>query len=172
MNQAAKRLFTALLICAVSVWGCTADKPRSENSAPDFTVKSLDGKTISSEDLKGKVVFLHFWTTWCRYCVKEIPVMNELYEKYEKQGVTFLAVSLDEDGAKAVNGLKSKLNIDIKYPVALSDSSIVEKFGTFRGLPSSFFIDRNWEVFRHVKGYVPKYVLEQHIKDTLNKKDS
>ena len=135
--------------------------------APEFSLPGLEGGRLDSADLKGQVLFLHFWATWCKYCVHEIPELNELYAEYGKRGVRFLAVSLDEEGAAAVKALQQEVAID--YPVALGNMRIVEDFGNFRGLPSTFIITPDWKIYRHIRGYVPRSALEQALDAALQK---
>ncbi len=157
------------LLMVGSRLGCSQeDKGSSSTSAPAFSIKSLDGEKVSSEDFKGKVLFLHFWATWCKYCVHEIPELNELYAEYGKQGVEFLAVSMDQGGPMAVRALQQK--VQMNYPIAMGDAKILSDFGDFRGLPSTFIITPDGHVYSHIKGYVPRKVLEQNLDAALKGK--
>jgi len=168
MRRWPKRFFVLTLFISLLAFGCSREEEKgSLTSAPEFSLTGLDGENISSRDFKGKVVFLHFWATWCRYCVNEIPDLNQLYSEYEKQGVAFLAVSLDQDGPAAVRALNNKIKMD--YPIAMGNARIAADFGNIRGLPSTFIITPQWRIYRHIRGYVPKSVLEQTLQAVLKK---
>ncbi len=175
-----------MLICLAPMgywWGCiregeTSEPPQvashlqegqllAQNYAPDFTIMDLDGKEVTSDSLKGKVVLLHFWATWCHYCRKEIPHLNDIYKKYGKQKFAILAISLDRNGPPAVRTLMKKIKID--YPVAMGNRRIRADFGNIRGLPTTFVINPQWQIFRVHRGYVPKAVLEKSIQELLKK---
>ena len=135
--------------------------------APDFTLLDLEGRQVSSKSLRGKVVLLHFWATWCHYCRREIPHLNEIYAEYAGRGVAILAVSLDRGGAAAVRAFKKRVRID--YPVAMGNRNVQANFGNIRGLPTTFVISPEWQITHVHQGYVPKLVLENSIKELLKK---
>ena len=188
MKRKPKLLFILILFVSFIFfgywWGCNREEKApgppqmvdsvlegrifAQNTAPDFTVKDLEGKEITSDSLKGKVVLLHFWATWCHYCRKEIPHLNDIYKRYGKQGVAILAVSLDWNGASAVLKLQKKIKMD--YPVAIGDRKMQADFGNIRGLPTTFIITPQWQIHRVHNGYVPKVVLENSIQQLLKKK--
>lgn len=159
-------LSLGILLITLNYSGCTS---KDKNGAPEFTVYDLSGKQLSSSNLKGKVVFVHFWATWCRYCLKEIPTLNELYNQYKDKGVTFVALTLDEKDSKSVQMLKNHVKID--YPLAWGNEEIVKKFSSFRGLPSTFIISPDWKIAQHIKGYVPKTVFEEALNKLIGLQD-
>ncbi len=185
MKQRLKALIISItLVSFVAVsYGTAYSQPPSENqkaaadlisdkqllalsSAPDFSIKDLEGNPVTSAALKGKIVLLHFWATWCHFCRKEIPPLNELYKEYGKQGVIFLAVSLDRGGPSAVRALMKRIKIN--YQVAMGDNNISKAFGNIRGLPTTFIINQKWQIYRQHRGYVPKNVIEESIKELLD----
>jgi thiol-disulfide isomerase/thioredoxin len=87
------------------------------DKAPAFSLKDNEGKTFSSESLKGKVVVLNFWATWCPPCRAEIPAFKNVYEKYKDKGVEILGVSLDHKGWGVITPFVTKYKIN--YPVVL-----------------------------------------------------
>src|SRR6478736_5674899 len=95
------RLLACLLLCAFALvlTGCYGrSKPTSINiPARDFTVQDSD-RSVTLSQLRGKIVVLNFWATWCPPCVDEMPSLVEMQRKLEKSGVTVLAVSVDDDG--------------------------------------------------------------------------
>ena len=103
-----------------------------------FTLTSLDGKTYTLAGLKGKIVLLNFWATWCPPCRKEMPDMEKLYTKYEAKGLTVIAVS-DED-RETVTKFLAKNNYS--FPIALDPDRKVNTAFAVEGIPKSFIFDR------------------------------
>jgi peroxiredoxin/YHS domain-containing protein len=113
--------------------------------APSFRVNDLNGKPITSADLKGKVVLLDFWATWCAPCRKSMPELQALHEKYSDRGFTVLGVSIDEGGpAKVKKLVRAK---KFTYPIAM-DSKQSPAWEAFRvkAVPAAFLIDQNGQV--------------------------
>lgn len=135
--------------------------------APNFKLKDIDGKDVKLSDYKGKVVIVDFWATWCVPCKKEIPDFIDLQNKYEKQGFTFIGISVDEDGAKVVKPFYKEMKMN--YPVLLMDNKIQEQFGGIRGYPTTFLIDQNGKIIKKYFGTTEKKVFEDDIKSLLAK---
>ena len=110
------------------------DKARA---AADFTLRDLDGKSWTLKRLRGKVVVVNFWATWCPPCRKEIPDLEALYEKFRDQGLVVLAIS-DEKADKVKPFVAEK---KMTYPVLL-DSGVVHKMFRVEGIPKNFVFDR------------------------------
>jgi peroxiredoxin len=104
----------------------------------DFTLTDLEGKPWHLRDLRGKVVLVNFWATWCPPCRKEMPDLEALYEKYKDQGFVVLAIS-DEDEAKVAPFIAEQ---KIGYPVVLDPDSKVHQLYQVLGIPKSFVYDR------------------------------
>lgn len=125
-------------------------QPASGEPAPDFTVKDEQGREVRLSDLKGKVVLVHFWATWCPPCVSEFPLLNELYGKLKNSDFVLLAVSMDEKGKKAIDAFRKKISFD--FPVYLNpDQTIADLYGSY-GLPESFLIDKQGVIVRKIVG--------------------
>ncbi|MBA4137418.1 MAG: alkyl hydroperoxide reductase [Opitutus sp.] len=116
--------------------------------APEFKLQTLDGKELTAASLKGKVVVVDFWATWCGPCIKEIPGYIELQKKYGPQGLVIVGVSLDRKGPAQVKAFAEKMGMN--YPLAMGDEEITEAFGGFTAIPTTFLIDRDG-VIRHKK---------------------
>ena len=110
---------------------------------PQFTVKDLDGNTISSADWHGKVVLLNFWATWCPPCREEIPDLIKLQAKYEGK-LQIVGLSDDTGPVQDVKNFarQNKMN----YPIAIASPELEAKFGGVMGLPTSFLVDTNGRV--------------------------
>ncbi|VAX12472.1 Thiol:disulfide oxidoreductase related to ResA [hydrothermal vent metagenome] len=143
-----------LLIC-VSMFMLTAVQAESE-MAPNFTLKSRAGKNIKLSELRGQVVMINFWASWCGPCRKEMPLLEKLYKKYKSLGFVILGVNVDDKPKQAESLLKQ---IDISFPILFdSDKKISAKYKV-TAMPSSFFIDRDGKLRSEHKGYLPEYEL-------------
>lgn len=112
--------------------------------APAWKLKDLDGKLVSSDEFKGKVVVVDFWATWCPPCRAEIPGYVDLYKKYGKDRLAIVGVSLDESGPAAVKEFVKKFNIN--YPIVMGDTDVVGAFGGMDAIPTTFLIDRTGQI--------------------------
>ena len=139
--------------------------PLFAEAAPAWQLKDVDGKVVQSSDFKGKVVVLNFWATWCPPCLAEIPDFIKLQDKYNKQGVTFVGISVDQGGPEVVARFlkKSKIN----YPIALGNLDVAQQFGVTQGIPVTFVIDRKGDIVANHLGKADPDVLEGEIKKNL-----
>ncbi len=104
-------------------------------AAPAFTLKTVDGKTVSLSDYKGKAVLLNFWATWCGPCKLEMPWLIDLQKKYAAQGFTVLGISEDDGSPKNVGDFAAKMGVD--YPVLMADDKTSTAYGGIDYLPTS-----------------------------------
>jgi len=126
-------------------------------AAPDFTLKSNQGKNLRLQDLRGQVVMLNFWASWCGPCRQEMPLMDEIFKKYEKLGFTILAVNVDEDSSDADGFLKS---VPVTFPVLYDNDSKVSELYAVDAMPTTVMIDRDGNKrFLH-RGYKEGYELD------------
>jgi peroxiredoxin len=114
-----------------------ADDQRRQQA--DFTLTDLQGKTWSLKALKGKVVLVNFWATWCPPCRKEMPDLNTLYQRFKDQGFVVLAIS-DEEAGKVKPFIAER---NISYPVMLDPGRKVNELFQVEGIPKSFVYDRD-----------------------------
>jgi peroxiredoxin len=121
-------------------------------AAPAFTLAARDGGKVSLADLKGQVVMINFWATWCGPCRQEMPLLAQLHDKYEPLGFTMLGVNVEPDSAAAVAWLKG---VPVTFPILFdTDSAVAGRFGV-EGMPSSVLVDRNGQVRYIHRGYKP-----------------
>jgi len=109
--------------------------------APAWKLKDVDGKVVTWDQFKGKVVVLDFWATWCPPCRTEIPGYIALQKKYAADGLVIVGISLDTDGPEVVR--KFMKDIGINYPVVIADDQVQELFAPIDGIPTTFIIDRD-----------------------------
>lgn len=116
--------------------------PEIGKRAPDFTLQDINGKTVSLSSLRGKVVMLNFWATWCPPCQAELPEIQRAYNFYRKRpdDVAMLLVDVGESRNKVNSFLKEK---GYNLPVALDPPSEAANLYLVRGIPTTFFIDRD-----------------------------
>jgi peroxiredoxin len=122
---------------------------KSRISSRDFSLPLLGSGTRALSDLKGSVVFLNFWATWCPPCREEMPAMETLYRRLGKMGLEFLAVDIGEQ-QKAVEAFIKEG--DLSFPVALDDSGRVSEVYGIRSIPTTFIIDRDGSIIAAVVG--------------------
>ncbi|MDO8891577.1 MAG: TlpA disulfide reductase family protein [Sulfurimicrobium sp.] len=146
-------VWTVLLLCAiVYVWFRPPAWVSDLNqSAPELQVQLLDGREVSLRQLRGKVVLVNFWATWCPYCRHEMPAMEEFYQDYRAQGFEILALSQDEDATTVVDFMARE---KYRFPVAMADASSAAALGGVSRLPTSFVIDKRGVVRHKVSGQV------------------
>lgn len=141
----------------------TESRSRGTFAAPDFAVPDLQGGTVRLSDLRGKVVFLNLWATWCEPCRQEMPAMEMLYREFAHQDFTMLAVSEDSNGAEAVRPFVAEFGFT--FPVGLSpDGAVGKKYG-ITGYPETYLIDKSGQVVAHFVG--PRNWADNNVRGML-----
>jgi peroxiredoxin len=122
--------------------------------APDFTLRSSAGKNIRLQELRGEVVMVNFWATWCGPCREEMPVLDRLHEKYRAAGFRILGVNVDD---KSDKGLQMAQRLKVGYPQLFDTDKRASRLYDVDAMPMTFLIDRDGKLrFAH-KGYAPGY---------------
>ncbi len=134
--------------------------------APDLSLELVSGGNLDLASLRGKVVLVDFWATWCLPCIAEIPTFNQLDKEYEKKGLEIIAVSLDEEGAAKVKPFLKKY--PTLYTQTIGNRDVASRFSVEdSSLPVAILIDKQGRIrFRHV-GIKEKDVFESGIKQLL-----
>ncbi|TGU75223.1 TlpA family protein disulfide reductase [Geomonas terrae] len=150
-----RRLFGLLLVVVLFAGvGCTkkeAALPATEgNPAPEFTLKDLSGKSVQLSSLKGTVVLVNFWATWCPPCREEIPSMVKLNQAMQGKNFQMLAISIDEGGKGAVEDFFKQGGVTL--PALLdTDGKVARLYGT-TGVPETFVVDTKGMIVKKVVG--------------------
>ncbi|HSI51381.1 MAG TPA: TlpA disulfide reductase family protein [Ideonella sp.] len=146
-------LLRPFALCALSLLllaSLAQAAPTPNAPAPDFTLRTTEGRNLRLQEQRGQVVLLNFWATWCAPCREEMPQLGKLYERYQGAGFQLLGVNVDEDPAAAA-ALAQKLGV--KFPVLLDSAKQVSKLYELNSMPSTVLIDRDGKVrFLH-RGY-------------------
>lgn len=122
--------------------------------APDFALKSSSGENLRLSEFRGDVVMINFWATWCGPCRQEMPLLDELYQRYERVGFSLLGVNIDDDSRKAMNMISE---LGVNFPVLFDNTKEVSKLYQVDAMPVTVIVDRDGNV-RHVhQGYKPGY---------------
>jgi len=138
-------LATALLV-ALPASG-TMNSP-----APQFSLSARGGSTISLAQYKGQVVMLNFWASWCGPCRQEMPLLQDIYRKYNKLGFTLIGVNVEPDSKAAE---KMLTEVPVSFPVIYDKDSTVSKEYDVSGMPSTVIIDRKGNIRMLHRGYKP-----------------
>ena len=138
--------------------------PSAEGSvAPAFVLPDLSGKTVSLSELKGHVVILDFWATWCPPCRREIPDFVNLQNEYGSRGLQIVGIALDEQ--EKVQAFASQHGMN--YPVLIGSDDVVRRYGGIDGIPTTFVIDRKGKIVGRFEGFQSKEIFEEEIKKLL-----
>jgi peroxiredoxin len=147
----------------VEAQACSPDAPAANL---DFTLKDMNGAEVKLADLKGKVVLLNFWATWCGPCRLEIPWFVELQEKYADQGFRVVGISVD-DPPEALPPFAKRFKINYPLVVGVDREDVQKAYGPIFGVPMTFIIGRNGRICMKHVGPASKEQFESEIKSLL-----
>src|SRR6266403_3028892 len=174
-----KQCLFFLSLAGVSIAGCNshpASSPLPKQAViaageigsrlPDFSLKDLQGREISSDDLRGKVVLVDFWATWCQPCKKEMPGYQKLLDRYGPRGFVVVGFKFDTMVDTEDPVLFAK-KIGAHYPLAVAPDELKQKFGGIEGLPTTLLYDRQGILRQKVIGFEYTDALETALKGLL-----
>jgi peroxiredoxin len=142
----------------------TAKNSTERSLAPDFNLKDASGKDVKLADLKGKVVLVNFWATWCEGCQVEIPWFVEFQKQYASKGLVVVGISMDDDGWKSVKPWIQEKKVN--YPIVIGNEGLGKEYG-LEGMPLTALVDREGRIADLHQGIVEKAATEQRIRDLL-----
>lgn len=144
-----------------------ANNNKEDIKAPNFTLKSVDGKTVKLSDYQGKVVIIDFWATWCPPCRKGVPDLVSIQNEFKKD-VVIIGISLDD--SRTIDEVPSFIkDYGVNYPVVYGDEKVVNAYGGIRSIPTAFVIDKKGNIVDMHIGLVPKDTYVNKIKELLKK---
>ena len=151
-NRTLIRSHLILLLSSVLLPGLKASAV--SGAAPDFTLQSREGSSVSLVDFRGQVVMINFWATWCGPCREEMPHLEALHRRYSGLGFTLLGVNVEENSADAVAWLEE---MPVSFPILFDPENQVTELYDVVAMPSTVLVDRQGNVrFLH-HGYQPGY---------------
>ena len=163
-------VFTLSLLCTLMLCSAAfaAKEKHVELSGPakDFTLKSNSGKNIRLSDLRGQVVMLNFWASWCGPCRQEMPLLDALSQRYHPAGFTLLGVNVEAD-KKAADSMLHE--IPVSFPILYDPTSKVSELYKVEAMPSTILIDCDGNMNYLHRGYVPgdEKIYKKRIKTLL-----
>ena len=163
-----KKLIIAIFFSALASSGVQAKDKHVDLKGPakNFTLKSNKGKNIQLSDLRGRVVMLNFWASWCGPCRQEMPLLDELSQRYEAAGFTLLGINVEADQKAADSLLKE---IPVSFPVLYDPTSKVSEAYKVEAMPSTVMIDCDGNLNYLHRGYVPgdEKIYKKKIKELI-----
>ena len=153
-NKLFKILTISSLALVISMPASYAASEKLSGKASNFTLKSRSGKNIKLSDMRGKVVMLNFWASWCGPCRKEMPILEKIHKKYKRLGFTLLGVNVEENSSAAKNYLK---DVKVSFPILFDRTNKTSKLYNVSAMPTTVLIDRNGNKRFIHKGYKDGY---------------
>ncbi|MEN8171096.1 MAG: TlpA disulfide reductase family protein [Pseudomonadota bacterium] len=155
-------LTSTVLLAIVALLGYLWLTPSGIKQAPELSVTTLNGKTISIASLQGKPLLVTFWATTCPGCIKEMPHLVDLYKELAPRGLEIIAIAMDYDPEDQVRTMVSQKQLP--YPVAIDkDGSAALAFGGVSLTPSSFLIDPKGRIVQYKLGEMDMKALHNRI---------
>jgi len=153
-----KLLFLAALACC----GVAPAAVTVQAAAPDFALRSTEGRNLRLKEQRGQVVLVNFWASWCGPCKQEMPHLNRLHDKYRSAGFVLLGVNIDED---AKLGAATAGRWGLKFPVLLDTDKTVVRQYDLGSMPATVLIDRDGRVRYLHRGY--REGIESHYEQQI-----
>lgn len=170
-------IIVAMAVTAMLVFGYHMSRPDKDpsaasvgamkgKSAPDFELKSLEGKTVKLSDFHGKAVLLNFWATYCGPCKVEMPWLVELQKEYGPEGLQIIGVAMDDASQEDI--AKFAKDMGVNYPILVGKESVGDSYGGIQFLPATFYISRDGKFIDRVFGLKGRGEIEDEVKRALS----
>jgi len=142
---------------------------QSGDTAPDFSLRTLDGGSVHLSDYRGQVVLLNFWAKWCAPCRVEMPWLVEFDRQYRAQGLQIVGVNLDDTGTSYDSIAAFARERGVTYPILLGNSTVADAYGGVRFMPETFFIAPDGKILSSSYGITTREEFQKNIDDALGK---
>jgi peroxiredoxin len=153
-----KLILTAILIWPVAA--ITQQAPKIGSTAPDFKLADVAGKEFRSAQLRGNIVVLDVWATWCEPCIADIPMFNRLHEKFSDSGVKVVGIAVQSGSALDIKSHVVKNAI--KYPVLVGDEKVTQQYVDI-GFPLTYLIGRDGKIVKRYMGTLPDMEIQKEM---------
>jgi peroxiredoxin len=154
-----KRLLTGFaLLISINAQALTVG-----DTAPDFTLKNIQGNNLNLAEQRGEIILINFWASWCGPCRKEMPVLQKLQDKYQDLGVQVWGINVEQENQAGKDFLA---DLDLRFPIFFDQTNALSQNYQVEAMPTTVMIDRDGKV-RHVfQGYQDGY--EKKYADAIN----
>ncbi len=164
MNKMKKLILLSILALALLVAGCSPTQGlKVGNPAPNFQLHNLDGEPVSLSDFRGESVLINFWATWCPPCRAEMPYLQQVYDEWSGIGLVLLTINIGESSSKVEEFMQ---DYNLSFPVLLDTKRDVAQKYNVRGIPTTFFIDKDG-IIQDMK--VGAFQSKEEIESSLSK---
>ncbi len=159
-----------IVICILLIYSSVFYAQAVGDKAPDFSMADINGNTVRLSDLKGKVILVDFWASWCVPCKKSMPHIIELYNNRTDSAFTVIAVNVDEERSK-INDFANSINVTFPFPVIFDKESKLPPLYNVEGMPTSIIIDKEGVIRFKETGFTSdvKEKMDSMIKELLLK---
>ena len=155
-------LFLSLMLSLAPMANALTD----HGDAANFTLKSANGENIRLSELRGEVVLINFWASWCGPCRQEMPELAALQQRYRHLGFTVLGINVEQDRASAERVLR---DLGVNFPILFDDENTVSELYDVDAMPVTVLVDRGGDIRYTHKGYKPGYeaLYEQQVRQLV-----
>ena len=166
--------WTTWLMLALGIWamprllphvGALVNVTARDRSTPTFTMRTLADSAITSQSLRGRVILVNVWATWCLPCRAEMPLLEATWNRHKAAGLVVLGASVDRGDPQSVRDFITERGIS--YPIAIVSPDVIGELGGVRGYPTSILIGRDGRVRHRVMGPIGPLSLELAIRRAL-----
>ena len=154
----------ALAVIVLLAYGLDTQSPLESREAPDFALETFGGETLALRELRGQVVVLNFWASWCKPCRAEAPALESAWERYAGRGVAFVGVNANDLEKNALGFIEK---YGLSYVNGPDDHSRIARAYRVRAVPETFFIDQEGSLAKRHIGEITEEQLQLSIEELL-----